>query len=117
MIPIRPTMAVTRIGAGALSWANPERAAKSFGIKGESSAYVSRLFGIRDIALGLGVMSRNPAVRKAALRFGILCDTFDTAAATLETKNGKLTPAGSALLVGGAATFVVLGVIALREAD
>lgn len=116
-IPIKTTMAVGRIGAGAMSWANPEMASKSFGIKGPTSDYVSRLFGIRDIALGLGVMSRNPAVRKATLRLGMLCDTFDCAAGVLETKQGKLTAAGSALLVGGAAAFVVLGAIALREAD
>jgi hypothetical protein len=116
-LPIKTTMAVTRIGAGALSWAQPETAMRSFGIKGPSSAYVSRLFGVRDIALGLGLMSRNPAVRKATLRLGMLCDAFDCAAGAIETKDGKLTTAGSAVLVGGAAAFVVLGAIALREGD
>jgi hypothetical protein len=116
-LPIRPTMAATRIGAGAYAWAQPEKAMRSFGIKGESSAYVSRLFAIRDVALGLGVMSRNPAVRKATLRLGMLCDAFDCAAGAIETKEGKLTTAGSAVLVGGAAAFVVLGAIALRDGD
>ncbi len=115
--PIKTTMALTRIGAGALSWAQPEQAARSFGIKGETNAYLSRLFGIRDIALGLGLMSRNPAVRKATLRLGMLCDSFDCAAGALETKQGKLTSAGSAVLVGGAAAFAVLGAIALAHED
>ena len=48
---------------------------------------------------------------------GIVIDACDCAAAVLETKAGKLTPFGSALLVGGAAAFAVLGVIALREGD
>ena len=116
-LPIRPTMAATRIGAGAFAWAQPEQAVRSFGIKGESSDYVSRLFAIRDIALGLGVMSRKPAVRKATLRLGMLCDTFDCAAGALATKEGKLTTAGTTVLVGGAAAFVVLGAIALGDAD
>ena len=31
-LPLRPTMALTRVGAGALSWAQPERATKAFGL-------------------------------------------------------------------------------------
>jgi hypothetical protein len=118
-LPIKPTMALTRIGAGVLTWANPPLSATVFGIKGgaESSAYTARLFGIRDIALGLGVMSRKPAVRKATLRLAMLCDAADCAAAVLDAKQGKLTPAGSALLIGGAAAFAVMGVIALSRED
>jgi hypothetical protein len=110
-------MALGRIGAGALSWANPPLSAKVFGIKGESSDYVGRLFGIRDVVLGLGVMSRNPTIRKATLRAGMLIDTFDTAAGVLEAKQGKLTPAGTVLLIGGAASFIALGAIALSQED
>ena len=113
----RPTMALGRIGAGVLSWANPPMSAKVFGIKGEPSAYVSRLFGIRDIALGLGVMSRNPAVRKASLRIGMVIDTFDTAAGVLEAKEGNLTPFGKVMLIGGAASFIALGAVALSQED
>jgi hypothetical protein len=107
-------MAVSRIGAGKLTWISPDLSAKVFGIRGEQSAYLGRLFGSRDIALGLAVLSRNPAIRRTALRMGIVIDACDCAAAVLETKRGKLTPVGSALLIGGAATFAVLGVIALR---
>jgi hypothetical protein len=115
--PIKPTMALARIGAGKLTWINPELSARVFGIKGEQSAYVGRLFGTRDIFLGLAVLSPNPAVRRNALRVGVLVDTCDCAAAVLETKAGKLTPVGSALLIGGAAAFAVLGVIALSQED
>ena len=116
-LPLRPTMALTRLGAGALSWAQPERATKAFGLPGPTSDYTARLFGIRDIALGLGVMSRKPAVRKATLRLAMLCDAADCAAGVLEAKAGKTTPAGSALLIGGAAAFVVMGALALSRED
>lgn len=116
--PIKATIALTRIGAGVLTYAKPELSAKLFGIKGGdlSSAYTARLFGSRDIALGLAVLSPNPAVRRNALRLGILVDSADCAAAVLEhQKDDKLTKFGSALLVGGAAAIVVLGVIALAQ--
>jgi hypothetical protein len=116
-LPIRPTMALGRIGAGALSWANPPMSAKVFGVKGDPSAYLARLFGIRDIALGLGVLSRNPTIRKSTLRMGIMIDTLDTAAGVLEARDGKLTLAGTALLVGGAASFIALGAIALSREE
>lgn len=115
--PIPLTMAAARVGAGALTWVNPELSAKAFGIRGEQSEYTARLFGSRDVALGLAVLSPNRAVRRNALRMGILIDAFDCAAGVMESKRGKLTPVGSALLVGGAAAFVVLGAIALRESE
>lgn len=118
-LPIKPTMALTRIGAGVLTWANPPLSATVFGIKGgaESSAYTARLFGSRDALLGLAVLSRKPTVRRAALKAGIVIDAADCAAAVLDAKEGKLTPVGSALLIGGAAAFAVLGVIALSQED
>ena len=61
------------------------------------------------------MLSRNRSVKRNALRMGIVIDACDCAAAVLETKAGKLTPFGSALLVGGAAAFAVLGVIALAQ--
>jgi len=116
---IKATMALTRIGAGALTYANPPLSAKLFGIRDgeQSSAYTARLFGSRDIALGLAVLSPNPAVRKTAFRLGVLVDSADCAAGVLDAKQGKLTPFGSALLVGGAAAFAVLGVLALSQED
>jgi len=118
-LPIPLTMAATRIGAGVLTYAQPQLAAKLFGIKSgeKSSAYTARLFGSRDVALGLAVLSRNPAIRRSTLRLGVLVDTCDAVAAVLETRKRGLTPAGSALLIGGAATFAALGVLALREGD
>ncbi|MBA3742508.1 hypothetical protein [Sporichthya sp.] len=116
-LPIPLTMAVTRVGAGVLTYANPELSAKVFGIKGDSSAYTARLFGSRDAALGLAVLSPNRSVRRNALRMGVVIDALDCAAAVMDAKRGKLTAAGSALLVGGAFAFAVLGVVALRESD
>lgn len=118
-LPIPLTMAVTRVGAGVLTYANPELSAKVSGIKGgsESSAYTARLFGSRDAALGLAVLSGNRSVRRNALRMGVVIDALDCAAAVMDAKRGKLTAAGSALLIGGAAAFAVLGVVALRESD
>ena len=116
-LPLIPTMALGRIAAGALSWANPELAAKTFGLKGEPSAYTSRLFGSRDIALGLLTLSPNRAVRRNTLKVALLVDALDCAAGVQETKAGKTTPVGTGVLVGGAAAFVVMGFLALRDGD
>lgn len=118
-LPLKSTIALGRIGAGALTYANPPLSASLFGIKNgeQSSAYTARLFGSRDIALGLGVLSRNPAARKSMLRLGIIVDLCDLVAGVKEHQEGKLTPAGSALLIGGAAAFAVMGVLALAKED
>jgi hypothetical protein len=118
-LPLKATIALTRIGAGALTYANPPLAAKLFGLRNaeQSSTYTARLFGSRDIALGLAVLSPNPAARKNALRLGVLVDACDTVAGLMDQKEGKLTPAGAAVLIGGAAAFAVMGVLALTQED
>ncbi|WP_019873749.1 DUF4267 domain-containing protein [Sporichthya polymorpha] len=117
--PIPLTIAATRIGAGILTYAAPETAAKMFGIRDaeNSSAYLARLFGSRDLVLGLALLSGNSAVRRNTLRLGLIVDSCDAVAGLIETKRGKLTPVGSAVLVGGAVAFAALGYTALRDAD
>ncbi|PRC52852.1 hypothetical protein C6A85_56810, partial [Mycobacterium sp. ITM-2017-0098] len=49
-------LAAMRIGIGALAWTRPDVAAKMFGFSGTDgqSRYLWRLFGVRDVLVGLG---------------------------------------------------------------
>lgn len=115
------TMSALRSLAGAGSWASPALSWRTFGlgpIQGKqssaSSALATRLFGIRDLALGLAVQHRDPTLRRAALQIGVAVDATDVIAGVLAVRAGapKASLAGVSL---GAAIFVALGIAALTR--
>ena len=60
-----------RIGIGVASWATPRVAGKLFGLDAKAnpqSPYLARLFGARDIALGVGALSSEGDARPARAR-------------------------------------------------
>ncbi len=118
------TMSALRSLAGAGSWASPALSWRTFGlgpIQGSqssataaSSALATRLFGVRDLALGLAVRHPDPSLRRAALQIGVAADSADVIASLLAVRAG----APKATLVGvslGAATFIALGIAGLTH--
>lgn len=113
-------LAVLRLVIGASSWLFPNVAGRLFGLdtRGNPQApYLARLFGIRDVALGVGALRSSGEARERWLQIGVLCDAADTAAAALGQRGGYLsTP--TALLVGApAVAATALGVQALQAPD
>jgi hypothetical protein len=108
-------LSVMRIAIGALAWASPTLAARLFGLGSPAgeSAYLWRLFGIRDVVVGTATLRAPAAQRRSWVAFGLLCDTADGAAAALSRRSGDL-PAGSAALVAVPAAAVGLGAWLLR---
>lgn len=112
-------MAALRFLAGGLSWTSPRLSWRAAGLGHPedvtpSTGLVARLFGARDVLLAQGVLSSEPAVRRAALQAGIVIDSVDVAATLIAVRGG----APRTALVGvaaGAALFVGLGVIGLTE--
>ena len=109
-------LSVLRGLVGAGTWASPASSWRTFGL-GElhddpAAELIGRLFGVRDLALAQGARHREPAVRRAALRAGVLCDSVDVVATLIALRRGA--PKASGLLVGGgAALFAALGASAL----
>jgi hypothetical protein len=120
--PTRPArraveiMSVLRIFAGAISWISPKYTSRIFGL-GRSepdarTAVVSRLFGARDLALGLAVRHPDADVRRAALQTGVVVDSADVIANLIAVRAGL--PKTSLLgIAAGASLFVGLGVAGL----
>lgn len=112
-------LGMLRIAIGVVSWVAPDLAGKLFGLdvkRNRQAPYLARLFGIRDLALGVGTLRAQGQERKAWLAAGVVCDTADTAAAKLGHRDGYLPTSTAALVALPAVAATVLGVIALREA-
>jgi hypothetical protein len=118
------TLSALRSLAGAGSWANPGLSWRTFGLgpiqgtqsstTAASSALATRLFGVRDLALGLAVRHPDPSLRRVALQIGVAVDSADVIASVLAVRAG----APKATLVGvslGAAAFIALGIAALTH--
>ncbi|MDQ5807909.1 MAG: hypothetical protein M3320_04470 [Actinomycetota bacterium] len=111
------TLAVLRIAVGATSWAAPNFGGKLFGLEPEANpqaAYLGRLFGIRDLALGIGPLRAKKKAQTNWIELGIMCDAADTAAAFMGGGKGYLSPTTTAMVAAPAIAATALGVIALR---
>ncbi|HEY1449742.1 MAG TPA: hypothetical protein VGF47_02215 [Solirubrobacteraceae bacterium] len=103
---------------GVASWTSPRLAGKLFGLDADAnpqSPYLARLFGVRDVALGWGVLSTEGEARKQWLMAGIACDLFDAIAGIAGGRGGYLPKATSVLVSGTAVSAVALGMAALNE--
>ncbi|HNP11672.1 MAG TPA: hypothetical protein PKM33_00370 [Mycobacterium sp.] len=113
-----PFISVGRIFAGILSWASPTASSRVFLLGRPApdgrAGMMFRLFGIRDLALGLALQHPSADVRKVALQAGVAIDSADVLATLLAVRAGA---PKSAILgaAGGAVLFVMLGLKALTE--
>lgn len=103
-----------RIGIGALAWARPDAAAKLFGLPAPDgqARYLWRLFGVRDVAVGLGTVTSAGGARRTWARVGLACDAADGAAGALS--RGEVRPTTTAAMVTVPAAAVAFGLWALR---
>src|SRR3954452_5673993 len=75
------------------------------------AAHWSRIFGIRDTALGLGLLGSSGDARRLWWRLGMLCDAGDAVAGVVSWRRGDLPRRPSTLLLftGSALAGVGLG--------
>ena len=86
-------LAGLRIVVGVLSWFAPNLAGTLFGLdvkKNKQAPYLARLFGVRDVALGVGTLMAKGSARRTWLQMGLVCDSADAAAAGIGHKDGYL---------------------------
>jgi len=97
-----------RIVIGAAAWLTPRMAAKSFGLKpaeNPQAPYLGRLFGARDVALGVGTLQATGESQRQWLQLGV---------AIAAGRAGYLPPVAAGLVFAPAVAGVALGVAALR---
>jgi hypothetical protein len=114
------TLAGLRLAVGASSWATPRLAGKTFGldaVANPQSPYLARLFGVRDCALGYGILTTSGETRRQWLAIGVACDVADAVAGVAGARAGYLPKVTSFLVTGAAVAAAGLGVAALREAE
>lgn len=106
-------LAAMRIGIGALAWARPEVTARLFGFSDPDgqARYVWRLFGVRDVLVGLGTVTSSGQRRRTWARVGLACDVADGAAGALGRDDVK--PVSAAAMIGVPAAAVAFGSWAL----
>lgn len=116
MSPFAVALAGGRIAIGAATWISPTRSAKAFGLDPDPKlGYIARLFGARDVALGVGVLTTSDEARRSWLQLGLACDALDTVAAMLAERDGSMRPRAAALAGGAAVAGAILGVLALEQ--
>ena len=74
--------------------------------------YLWRLFGVRDVMVGLGTVASTGSRRRVWARVGLACDVADGTAGALG--RGAVTPLSAAAMVGVPAAAVAFGAWALR---
>jgi hypothetical protein len=111
-------LALGRVALGAPSRLAPRAMARAFGVGRAASPeldYMTRVFGIRAIALGLGWLSSDGAARRRWQRLAFMCDVSDTLAGIGHLRRRDL-PRASALattaLTGG---YALVGALRLAR--
>jgi hypothetical protein len=111
--PARLALGAGRVAVGLNAWMFPRLLWRVFGmgdIGGDSRArYVTRLFGVRDVALGGAVLiAEDDVALRRAVDLGIAVDCIDVAAAVLSMRRGGRIR-GALFAGAGAAVFAGLG--------
>ncbi|RLV48746.1 DUF4267 domain-containing protein [Nocardioides mangrovicus] len=111
-------LSLGRIGVGVLALTRPEEAARRFRLAPGASAqltYMTRLFGSREIALGVITLLATGKTRRRLVVAGIGIDVADGYAALMGAKDGSLDTTTGAVLTGPAVGGVLAGVGSLRR--
>jgi hypothetical protein len=104
------------VGAGA--WLAPRLSGRLFGLDpagNPQAPYLGRLFGVRDVALAVGLSASNGPERAQWLRLGIACDLADAVAGLLAGRRGELPKPATVLVTATALSAAALGAAALRD--
>jgi hypothetical protein len=110
-------LVATRAAIGAGAWLMPRFSGRLFGLDPDANPqapYLARLFGVRDVALGVGLSSSSGAERQQWLRLGVACDLADAAAGVLAGRSGSLPKRATLLVTATALAAAAMGIAAMR---
>lgn len=101
-----------RAAVGASAWLVPNLSGRLFGLDPESNpqaSYLGRLFGARDVVLGLGAIKAPRKQKNTWLVAGLACDVADTAAGAIAGARGTLPLPAAVMVTATAAGFAAAG--------
>ncbi len=119
-INMTTSLAIARFVVGGSAFATPRLAGRAFGLDVEANPqtpYLARLFGVRDAALGAGILTSQGDARRQWLMIGVGCDAADLLSGLAAGRAGYLPKAATALVSAAAVSAIAMGVLALREGD
>jgi hypothetical protein len=110
-------LAAFRIVLGAASWIAPGPIARLYGTPDDRMTpeleYMTRIFGVRAVALGVGYLASSGDARRLWHRLWLLCDAADTAMGAGMIASGRLGPKLGAGAIATTAPAMALDVAAL----
>ena len=114
----RIALAGVRLFNGGAGLVAPRMFARRMGRERDAdgaAVHALRMFGIRTVLIALDLLSKDPAVRRHALRFSVLIHVSDTASAAMAGMNGQLPASAAKLATAVSAANVLLALIASRD--
>jgi hypothetical protein len=111
-------LAAARVVLGSVSVAAPEYDMKMFRLDPTANpqlAYLARMFGSREIALGAATLLARGKTRRNLILAGVGVDAADTVAAVLAGESGSVDRTTQVLLAVPAAVAVLAGLSGLRS--
>ena len=111
------SLSLGRIVIGAAAYAAPELSLRAMMLDHthrESPLFV-RLFGVRDLAIGVATLLAKPQHRRAMLAIGMLVDAGDAGAGYLALRSGALKPAVGIAVTAAGASAVLVGAAAIAQ--
>ena len=111
-------LSLGRIAVGVAAVANPHLAAKSLHLDPVGNPqvpYVTRLFGIREIAIGLLTLTARGTAQRGVIGVGVLVDAGDAATAYLAMQDGTVSRKTALTLLGPAVGAAASGVIGMLK--
>lgn len=112
------SIALVRVGLGALSIARPDVAAKAMRLDGQGNpqmSYMTRMFGSREVALGLVTLASKGRARRSITLLGIGVDAADAFAGFDAGRSGVVSQSTSGALTAPAVLAVLGGLAGLLE--
>jgi len=109
-------LSIGRVAVGALALARPDAASKTLQLDAVSNPqvpYVVRLFGAREVALGLITLFAGGKTRRGVIAVGVAVDAADAATSYLALKDGSISKKGAMTLLVPAVGAVGSGLLAL----
>lgn len=114
------SISLVRIAIGALSVARPDLASKAFRLDHANNpqmSYMTRMFGSREVALGLITVVSKGRSRRALTALGIAVDGSDAFAGFDAGRTGAVSQTTSGFLTAPAVLAVAGGLLGLLERD
>jgi len=114
----RITLAGVRLFNGGAALAAPGPFVRRLGTEADANGpgvHISRMFGIRTVLIAIDLLSRDPEVRRHALRVALLVHVSDTISAAASGISKQMPPRAAALATGVSAANVVLAAIASKD--